>query len=191
MSQHDMNLANADGATFRADANSALGALVSLSSGAAAPTTTFAYMLWADTTNGLLKQRNAGDSAWITLATLGETFGDLGTANEWTAAQNFNATALTDGATINWDLDANQVAGVTLAGNRTMAAPTNMRDGGFYALSVIQDATGGRTLSWNAVFKFPDGNPPALSAGASARDEFVFRSDGSNMYLAGSQLDLS
>lgn len=70
MSQHDMNLANANGATFRADLNDALGALVTNSSGATAPSATFAYQWWADTTTGILKQRNAANSAWISILTL-------------------------------------------------------------------------------------------------------------------------
>ena len=65
MSQHDMDLANAAGASFRADANLALVALASNSSGATAPATTFAYQFWADTTTGLLKIRNAANSAWL------------------------------------------------------------------------------------------------------------------------------
>ena len=65
MSQHDMNLSNADGATFRADANNALAALVSNNSGATAPATTFAFMWWADTTANILKRRNAANSAWV------------------------------------------------------------------------------------------------------------------------------
>lgn len=65
MSQHDMDLANAAGASFRADLNLALVALVGQNSGAAAPATTFAYQFWADTTTGWLKQRNAANSAWI------------------------------------------------------------------------------------------------------------------------------
>lgn len=70
MSQHDYSLANADGATFRSDLNNALSAIVSLNSGSTAPTTTYAYMLWADTTSGLLKMRNAGDTAWVTVMSL-------------------------------------------------------------------------------------------------------------------------
>jgi hypothetical protein len=70
MSQHDMNIANADGATVRADLNNALAALVSQSSGATAPSTTFAYMWWADTTTGILKRRNAANSAWISVMDL-------------------------------------------------------------------------------------------------------------------------
>lgn len=74
MSQHDLDLANAAGASFRSDLNSALVALGTLQSGASAPATTFAYMLWADTTNGLLKQRNAANSGWIVRGALAESF---------------------------------------------------------------------------------------------------------------------
>lgn len=70
MSQHDMDLANAAGASFRADLNNALLALVSHSSGATAPSTTFSYMLWADTTLGLLKIRNAANNAWLIVCDL-------------------------------------------------------------------------------------------------------------------------
>lgn len=65
-----MNLANAAGAAFRADANNSLAALVSNSSGATEPSTMFAYQFWADTTSGLLKQRNAANTAWVTVGTM-------------------------------------------------------------------------------------------------------------------------
>lgn len=109
-------------------------------------------------------------------------------ANEYTATQNFNATTLSDGATINWDASANQVCSVTLAGNRTMAAPTNLVDGAFYHLTVIQDGTGSRTLTWNAVFKWPSDTAPTLTTTASEQDEFTFRSNGTNLYLVGQSL---
>jgi hypothetical protein len=73
MAQHDYDIANASGASFRSDANSALSAIVSVNSGASAPGTTFAYMLWADTTSGTLKQRNAANSAWIVRGSLSES----------------------------------------------------------------------------------------------------------------------
>jgi hypothetical protein len=71
MSQHDYVIADAAGPAFLADLNLALPALASLNSGATAPATTYAYMLWADTTSGWLKQRNAANSAWIHVAPLG------------------------------------------------------------------------------------------------------------------------
>ena len=92
MAQHDMNIANADGATFRADANNALAALVSNSSGATEPTTTFAYQWWADMTAGLLKIRNAANSAWITVGTLASAqLGHLTSADIGSTIQAYDA----------------------------------------------------------------------------------------------------
>ena len=71
MSQHDMDIANQAGAAFRADLNLALLALVGNNNGTSAPTTTFPYMFWADTSAGVLKMRNAANSAWVSLGLLG------------------------------------------------------------------------------------------------------------------------
>jgi hypothetical protein len=109
-------------------------------------------------------------------------------ANEYTKTQNFNCTTLTDEATIAWDASSNQVCKVTLAGNRAMAAPTNQVDGGFYHITVIQDGSGSRTITWNAVFKFPSDTAPTLTTTASEQDELTFRSNGTNMYLVGQSL---
>ena len=68
--QHDFILDNQTGAQFRADLNNALEAMVGHSSGPTAPTTTYAYQYWADTTDNVLKQRDASNAAWIVLRSL-------------------------------------------------------------------------------------------------------------------------
>lgn len=73
MSQGDLNIANQSGAAFRADLNNQLLALGTLQSGAAAPDPSYAYQLWADIGNGLLKQRNGANNAWVTIGTLDTT----------------------------------------------------------------------------------------------------------------------
>ena len=55
MSTHDYIVDNQNGANFRSDLNNALAAIVSNNSSATAPTTTYAFMLWADTASDLLK----------------------------------------------------------------------------------------------------------------------------------------
>ena len=70
MSQHDYIINNGTGSAVRADVNSALTAIAGANSGATAPTTTYAYQLWADTTSGNLKIRNGGNSAWIEIGAL-------------------------------------------------------------------------------------------------------------------------
>ena len=73
MAQHDYDIANANGATFRADINNVLDAIHSLNSGSSEPSTTVAYMLWADTTNNLLKVRNGANNGWISLGAINTT----------------------------------------------------------------------------------------------------------------------
>lgn len=119
------------------------------------------------------------------------TIAGLEKAQEFTKTQNFNATTLVDGASISWDASANQVTSVTLGGNRTLAAPTNLVDGAVYLLMVIQDGTGGRTLSYNAVFKFTGGTAPTLTTTAAAKDILVFYSDGTNLYEIGRSLNVA
>lgn len=89
MAQHDYIIANQSGAAFRADLNNGLAAIVSQNSGASEPSTTYAYQWWADTTTGLLKLRNAANSAWITIGTLAST--NLGLAP--LASPSFTGTA--------------------------------------------------------------------------------------------------
>ena len=73
MATHDYVIANGTGAAVRSDLNDALAAIVSQNSNATAPATTYAYQWWADTTTGLLKIRNAANSAWVTVGTLAST----------------------------------------------------------------------------------------------------------------------
>jgi len=65
MSQHDMDVANGPGLTFRTDMNAALQALASQSSGATAPNPTFPCQIWADTGTSRLRQRNSANTAWV------------------------------------------------------------------------------------------------------------------------------
>ena len=69
MSQHDYNLANASGASFRSDLNNVLAAIASVNSGSGSPGTTFAGQVWEDTstTPSTYKLRNAANNAWISL----------------------------------------------------------------------------------------------------------------------------
>jgi len=67
---HDYVIANGTGAAVRTDLNGALAAIVSNNSSASEPATMYAYQWWADTTTGLLKIRNAANSAWVTIGTL-------------------------------------------------------------------------------------------------------------------------
>lgn len=70
MSQNDFSLANANGATFRADVNSAFQAIASNNGGSSAPSTTYANMWWFDTGSDILKIRDESNANWVNVASL-------------------------------------------------------------------------------------------------------------------------
>ena len=78
MSQNDFTIANQGFPAFRSDLNGALQALASTSSGTSAPSTTFAYQLWIDTTTttaNILYIRNAANDGNIEIGRINQTSG--------------------------------------------------------------------------------------------------------------------
>ena len=114
MAQHDYVIANASGASVRADLNSALSAIVTNNSGATAFATTYAYQWWADTTTGLLKLRNAANSAWVTVGTLATA--NLGLVVAPAAAGTADQVLATNGSGVqSWSDRARLVRGTAVA----------------------------------------------------------------------------
>ena len=133
----------------------------------------------AGANTGILK---ANGSGVVSSATAGTDFVSPSVVTTFTKQQAFGTATLTDAGTIAWDVSVAQVAKVTLGGNRTLGAPTNLIDGATYILRVKQDGTGSRTLAYNAVFKWPGGTAPVLSTAANALDILTFVSDGTYLY---------
>tara|TARA_B100000768_G_C11249059_1_gene363206 strand:+ start:224 stop:910 length:687 start_codon:yes stop_codon:yes gene_type:complete len=75
MSQHDFEIANQTSLSARTDINNGLQALASNNSGASSPSTTYANMLWYDTSNNILKMRNEANSTWIDVAYINQSTG--------------------------------------------------------------------------------------------------------------------
>lgn len=103
----------------------------------------------------------------------------------------YSEATLTDGATIDWNAETQDVCKVTLAGNRTLNAPTNGTTGQFISILVIQDSTGSRTLTWNAVYEFASDTAPTLTTTANLGDVFVFRYNGTKWIEVGRNLALT
>ena len=100
-------------------------------------------------------------------------------------------TTLTDGATVAWDMATQSVCKLTLGGNRTISAPTNGSTGQFASILAIQDGTGSRTITWNAVYEFTADTAPTLTTTASLGDLFVFRYNGAKWLEVGRNLNLT
>jgi hypothetical protein len=90
---------------------------------------------------------------------------------------------LTDGATITWNTANGYNAVVTLAGNRTLSI-TNAQAGQYGTLRVVQDATGGRTLTLPSGSKVINGGAGAitLTTTGGASDILCFYYNGTNYF---------
>ena len=103
MATHDYVIDNASGSAVRTDLNNVFQAILTNNSSGSAPSTTAAYMLWADTSNNILKMRNSADNAWINLFTLSGGV-DVDAASNFAAAVTFTDDVTFDGATAGRDV---------------------------------------------------------------------------------------
>lgn len=92
----------------------------------------------------------------------------------FTAGQRGEVTALTDATSIATNLALSNNFSVTLAGNRTLANPTNTVAGQSGSIFITQDGTGSRTLAMGSNFKFAGGTAPTLSTTAAAVDRLDY-----------------
>ena len=102
----------------------------------------------------------------------------LASAQNWTAGQRGEITALTDGATITIDMADSNNFSVTLGGNRTFANPSNDTAGQSGSIFITQDGTGSRTASWGTDWEWAAGTAPVLTTTAAASDriDYVIKS---------------
>jgi len=100
-------------------------------------------------------------------------------------------TTLVDGTSIPTDCNDGNVFTVVLGGNRTLANPTNLKDGARYSWRIVQDSGGNRTLAYGSAFKFPGASTPSLSAGVDDIDVISGYSDGTNIYIDTIALNIS
>jgi hypothetical protein len=99
-----------------------------------------------------------------------------------TTANSVDTTqALTDAASIAWDVGLGPIGTVTITANRAVANPTNLVTGGVYTLIVTQDGTGGRTLTWGSTFA----SAPTLRTSVSAVSALSWIYDGSKLRQLG------
>jgi hypothetical protein len=145
-------------------------------------------------TNGIISRTGAGTAASRTITgttnvitvtngdgaagnptlTVGSLVARTDTNQSFTVAQRGAISALTDGATITPNFNSANNFSVTLAGNRTLANPTNITAGQSGVIVITQDATGSRTLAYGSYFKFPSGTAPTLTTTASAVDVLAY-----------------
>lgn len=114
--------------------------------------------------------------------------GNTGVATQWTKQLSGAApVVLTDAATVVVDASLGNTFEITLGGNRAMGAPSNTVNGSTLIFYMIEDGTGSRIPTWNAVYKWPGGTAPTLSTAAGKMDMIscAVRSSNYNCALIG------
>jgi hypothetical protein len=87
----------------------------------------------------------------------------------------------TDGATVTFDLAQSRNWIVTLGGNRTLAL-SNVLTGMVFMITLKQDGTGSRTVTWWSGISWAGGIAPTLTTTANKADTFGFICTGTNTY---------
>lgn len=105
MSQNDLVIANQTFPATRADINNALQALGSTNSGPTAPSTTYANMMWYDTTSNILKLRAEANDVWINIGYVDQSSDTFKILDDTIVATTAGATTglLGDQATGVWE----------------------------------------------------------------------------------------
>jgi hypothetical protein len=127
----------------------------------------------------------------VTIPASTTTLAGLAVAQSFTKAQRGDVVSLTDAATIAVDLSLGNNFSVTLAGNRTLGAPTNVTAGQSGVIVITQDGTGSRTLAFNSVYKFAGGTAPTLTTTASAVDVLAYYVESATRITVTSLLNVS
>ena len=104
----------------------------------------------------------------------------LTTDQVWSGA---GLVTLADAGTIAVDMSSGFNFQVTLAGNRTLGNPTNVKAGQSGLIIVNQDATGNRTLAYGANWEFEDSAAPTLTTTANAKDVLTYFAQSSSSIL--------
>jgi phage-related tail fiber protein len=91
--------------------------------------------------------------------------------HDWSAAQRYAPAALAINAgAVAWDAAAAPVAVLTLTEDVTAITLTGEQPGCSYELTILQDATGGHSVTWPSAWRWPGGSAPDMSADGGAED---------------------
>ena len=161
MSQNDFNLANQGFPTMRSDMNSAFQALASNSSGATAPSITYAYQWWYDTCTNILKMRNSNNDAWISISFFDQT-ADAFRILDDTQVVNTSGTQtglIGDQATATWETGTGTTESL-VSPAKVKAAIDALASGGGFTYDAVSGAT--QDLDVGS-FNFFDGGTPTTN----------------------------
>lgn len=141
----------------------------------------------------------AGAPSRLAAGSVGQVLGVIGTGSlgwvaggvalsntsAWTKCQYVAPGTLTYAATVTPDASQTNNFELVLNGNVTIANPTNLQHGMVLNFCVDQNGTGGYSIAFGSMYKWPGGTPPTWATTANARNFFSAYYDGSVLRCSG------
>jgi hypothetical protein len=184
MSQHDFDIDNATAAAARVDINLALKALGSLSSGASAPVTTYANMLWYDTATNWLYVRNEANSAWVRFAFFDQTTNRISLVDDTSIVNTSGAQVglLGDQSTGTWQAGTGTTPSLVSPANvkaavQSLSPPITSASVGSATAGIAATAVGSYILAWDTTWTSGTRGTGSTIAGTSLRPTGFSRVD--------------
>lgn len=119
--------------------------------------------------------------AWVPRVNLPDAVDYTDTAATHTVGKSTEQETLSiTAAAVTPNCNLSNVFYVALTENVTINAPTNPRSGQVINIILKQDATGGRTVTFNSIFTFSGGGDPTATATANAVDMVSCQYDATN-----------
>lgn len=171
------NATNATNSTNSINLNNGVAGSIPYQSGVGATAFT-----GAGSAGNILLSGGAGSPTWSTLAL--SSYANLNVTQTFTKAQAGSILGVTFITTTTLDFSLSNNFSSTLTLNSTLAAPTNLVAGQSGMIVLTQDATGGRTMSFAATWKFASGVVPILSTAANAIDYLTYFVESSSRVYA-------
>lgn len=178
MSQNTIVVVDGTGLEVLGYINDALNTAVTCNSGASEPSEKYALMLWADTTNNVLKIRNEANSAWLSIGSFDAdsfdfTIGDGTVTTAKIVDANVTSAKLATGAAVA-NIETGTITSTHLASNSVTTA--KIQDGSVTSAKLssltidpAKLSTGGPSWTSSGVFSFNSGygsNAPAYGCRA-------------------------
>jgi len=107
------------------------------------------------------------------------------TLGVWSKNQSVTPFALTSGTTVAIDASKSNNFKLTMGAACKLSNPTNLTEGMVLNFAIDQDATGGRVLTFDTMFKFPGGTAPTWVTTASAKNFLSCYYDGTILRCSG------
>jgi hypothetical protein len=132
------------------------------------------------TAGGITYIYNSSTDKWAATIGVGSDYVSATTGGTFNGKVTFTkatigaVTAIASAGVMTPDFNASSNFSITLTASGQLANPSNLTAGQSGIITITQDGTGSRTLTYGSYWKFPSGTAPTLTTAANSVDVLVY-----------------